>query len=480
MARVFYLDNAQHVTIEKLKDIGVQLFKFDVSDYASNPSYTALIKEHSLNFSDILITDNKDPQYKEKMKNFFEEHMHKEDEVRFFLSGGGYYDVRDKSDRRWIRIHGVAGDLIVLPAGIYHRFSNDEQDYAKILRLFVTSATWRPLNRSPSVDNLEERKKYLNTYNITITPPTVNAYILDMPYKKVSTDYLISIGVEFWKLDVTNYETKLEEIRKDRGYNYHDIVLTDPEHLPNYEEKIKIFFEEHIHKDEEVRFFLEGSGYFDVRGHEDEWIRIHAVAGDLLVLPAGIYHRFSNDENRYAKVMRLFAGSPTWTPYNRSDSDTAKITERTQFEQSLEGKKTPYNGLTNIVCHNPDEFDKLIETISKKNENEQIDCPIIMYFTAAENTQTKQLWCPDARKAQPLVEEALCKTLNNTTKQICFIKFPIRQEDYKGNPEYYFRLHPIVKLTRIPTMALFKNGNLEKRLIEGELHSLETILDFLK
>ncbi|GIL73530.1 hypothetical protein Vretimale_5198 [Volvox reticuliferus] len=134
---------------------------------------------------------------------------------------------------------------------------------------------------------------------------------------------LRELGVLYWRLDADKHETdpRLAAIRKVYNYSYMEIVNISPTTLPNYDEKIKMFYEEHIHSDDEIRFVLDGSGYFDVRDLDDRWIRIDCRKGDLIVLPEGIYHRFTLDTNNYTKAMRLFVGAPVWTPYNRPQED---------------------------------------------------------------------------------------------------------------------------------------------------------------
>ena len=140
------------------------------------------------------------------------------------------------------------------------------------------------------------------------------------PNAPASLEALAALGVLHFKFSGDEEDPEMLKLRDSRGYSYKDVVNIHPDTLPDYERKLKSFFEEHIHTDEEIRYVLEGSGYFDVRDKEERWIRILMHKGDLIILPAGIYHRFTLDEHNYIKACRLFVGEPVWTPYNRCEA----------------------------------------------------------------------------------------------------------------------------------------------------------------
>ena len=79
------------------------------------------------------------------------------------------------------------------------------------------------------------------------------------PNVPVTPDDMKELGISFWKLDADSYEypiravpwdpsdavdPKLKAIREARGYSYADIITIHPDHLPEFDAKIKSFFEE--------------------------------------------------------------------------------------------------------------------------------------------------------------------------------------------------------------------------------------------
>ncbi|PYH82332.1 Acireductone dioxygenase [Aspergillus uvarum CBS 121591] len=135
--------------------------------------------------------------------------------------------------------------------------------------------------------------------------------------RPVTESYLATLGVTYQHLPSL---ADVDALAAARGYKNRDEITVSPATMGEaYETKVKSFFHEHLHEDEEIRYIRDGRGYFDVRGQEDEWVRIQLDKDDLIILPAGIYHRFTTDEGNYIKAMRLFQEEPKWTPLNRSE-----------------------------------------------------------------------------------------------------------------------------------------------------------------
>ncbi len=130
---------------------------------------------------------------------------------------------------------------------------------------------------------------------------------------------------------------ELEKIAKDREYKNRDIININKESFGGeeaYKAKLDAFYTEHLHEDEEIRYILDGEGFFDVRDNNDKWIRSKLQKGDLLILPAGIYHRFTLTTKNYVKALRLFKDEPKWLAINR-DTNSEQNDHRLDYIQSI-------------------------------------------------------------------------------------------------------------------------------------------------
>eukprot|EP00662_Eupelagonemidae_sp_cell21_P020886 gene20886-64809_t len=98
-----------------------------------------------------------------------------------------------------------------------------------------------------------------------------------------------------------------------------------------------MWYREHFHRDEEMRLVVDGEVYYDFKGAKgEEWIRVHLVAGDLIVIPAGCSHRVGlvGEQPKALHMRRFFRaqaeeGRPLWQPVFKADSgansDTARL-----------------------------------------------------------------------------------------------------------------------------------------------------------
>jgi 1,2-dihydroxy-3-keto-5-methylthiopentene dioxygenase len=118
--------------------------------------------------------------------------------------------------------------------------------------------------------------------------------------RSVDPDYLEKLGVIYHSVPEVS---GVDSIATARNYRNRDEITVSPEKMGDiYEEKVKSFFHEHLHEDEEIRYILDGAGYFDVRSEGDDWVRIWLEKGDLIILPPGIYHRFTTDEQNVSTL----------------------------------------------------------------------------------------------------------------------------------------------------------------------------------
>lgn len=99
--------------------------------------------------------------------------------------------------------------------------------------------------------------------------------------REVSADYLSQLGVLYYRIPT---EADVDKLATERNYKNRDTITVSPEKMGAiYEEKVKSFFHEHLHEDEEIRYIRDGTGFFDVRSEGDEWVRIFLEKNDLIV-----------------------------------------------------------------------------------------------------------------------------------------------------------------------------------------------------
>jgi len=107
-----------------------------------------------------------------------------------------------------------------------------------------------------------------------------------------------------------SYGAEIERLKKEGGYQTADVIRLKPDH-PDRAALRNKFLDEHTHAEDEVRFFVEGSGAFYLH-LADKVYRLVCEKNDLLSVPAGTRHWFDMGPSPRFTCVRIFTNPEGW------------------------------------------------------------------------------------------------------------------------------------------------------------------------
>lgn len=128
------------------------------------------------------------------------------------------------------------------------------------------------------------------------------------------------------------YDRDIKRLMAENGYQAVDVISLNPDH-PDKDMLRKKFLDEHTHSEDEVRFFVAGSGLFTL--HVDGKVyEVLCEAGDLIGVPDGTPHWFDMGPSPHFVAIRLFTNVEGWVA-NFTGTDIAGRFPRYEAGQAL-------------------------------------------------------------------------------------------------------------------------------------------------
>lgn len=108
------------------------------------------------------------------------------------------------------------------------------------------------------------------------------------------------------------FDHELGPYMKKHGYVNADVINVHKE-TPNIEAIRAKFLSEHTHAEDEVRFFVDGEGYFFFHLEKSkEVFKLLCEKGDFISVPKGYTHWFDLAPKYHVKAIRVFQTPEGW------------------------------------------------------------------------------------------------------------------------------------------------------------------------
>ncbi len=123
------------------------------------------------------------------------------------------------------------------------------------------------------------------------------------------------------------------------------------------------------------------------------------------------------------------------------------------------------------LAESPDSFNKTLSgAIATKS-----DATVFVLFFSETDNATGLPWCPDCRRAKPVLQKAFL----SSGKSILLVVAMIEKLAYKFHDDYPYRIDSRFMLKRIPTLVHIKDGNAAHQLGDKECQDYELAQEFV-
>ena len=109
---------------------------------------------------------------------------------------------------------------------------------------------------------------------------------------------------------IAAYRADIDRLMAAGGYQAVDVISLGPDH-PERDALRRKFLDEHTHAEDEVRFFVAGSGLFSLH-IGDKVYEVLCEAGDLIGVPHGTRHWFDMGPRPNFIAIRIFTNPAGW------------------------------------------------------------------------------------------------------------------------------------------------------------------------
>jgi 1,2-dihydroxy-3-keto-5-methylthiopentene dioxygenase len=119
------------------------------------------------------------------------------------------------------------------------------------------------------------------------------------------------------------YRDSVDQLTKEKGFRSVDVIKMVPDHPKKVELRNK-FLSEHTHSEDEMRFFVEGQGLFNIH-RQGKVYAVLCEKGDLIGVPDGTPHWFDMGPSPHFIAIRLFTSTEGWVAHFTGNDIAARF-----------------------------------------------------------------------------------------------------------------------------------------------------------